>query len=211
MHGSKETARRQGDNLAGSQTTSQRDSSPRRKDFASGDGLTQSKIKILEESGFADKFQVVSPSGKYWCHDYTFRSDLSDENNVITDYRANKYLKEHFKVLGSKEDFQGNPSLYDNLARRLNENKDSCIVIYKRDRRIEHSSPIREVYQKGSGERSIKLIGKWGYDGPLGIHDIEDVPRDYQDNGQTNWEIHFTNGEKGRFVATSSRSDDLSD
>lgn len=170
-----------------------------RMDFASGDGILQKQIRELKSRGLKGNFEIVKlPDDDFLlCHDFTFHNCMVDDETV-TAAKAQEYLDKYFKILGSKEDFQKNPSLYDALAKNLEKNKDSCVAIYKRHGQLEHSSPIVGVYQKENGERSIKLIGKWGPEGPFGIHDIEDVMDDYLDQGITNWEIHFTEREKGR-------------
>jgi len=170
-----------------------------RKDFASGYGLLQKDCNNLDNDGLQGKYRILEPpDSSYDCHGLTFHNgrhhNLSPE--MLQD------ILDQFELLGSRDEFHDNPLLYDELTRKLNENKDSCIFLYfVNGENLAHSSPIEAVYEKENGERSIRLFGKLGQEGSLVTHDIEDIPLLYRDRRYgADWHIYSTNLKNGRII-----------
>src|SRR5215475_12322755 len=161
-------------------STTRTERSPNRIDHASGDGLIK--------------------RGDSTCHNYTFYNGTSDKKI------PRRHIEKDFHLLGSRSEYQSNPSLYEDLADRLTAEegkyKDHYIATYRAEHNNDpdypiHSSPIAYVYQKQDGTHSIMLEGKQGKR-PVKLHDIEDVPNIYKDKDELRWEIRFTRRKNGR-------------
>jgi hypothetical protein len=166
-------------------------------------------IESLKKQGLYGKVLVLKPPDESFnCHQLTFFNGVGDKGagkNKITEEELMRYIEKDFHLLATKDQYEGNPSLYENLDHKLNEDnrkyKDHYIVVYRKDGEIPpHTSPLAEVYRKEDGTLSIKVWGKWGRRRSTFIHDIEDVPTYYKDQGETKWEIRFTDRPNGRIM-----------
>ena len=179
----------------------------RTTDFAPEYGTLQAEWERYKEWGLVGKgneIRVLEPlDPSFDCHFLTFfdgRTPPSDKYASDENFPA-RYVEEEFSLLGSRDDYRNDSSLYKDLADRLRDRPNHYIAVYRVDGAVIplHTSPIKGVYQKENGEYSIMLWGKWG-GGPTLTHDIENVPLHYKDGEDVKWEIYVTDREKGRIM-----------